>query len=131
MKIQSKVFGQTKNNEEVILYTVETSKIKIEILNYGCVIKSLYTPNRDGKMENIVLGFDNLSDYEKDNSFTEYNIIEYVQLNDIDAIAINILGLCYISRDGINNPQIFIKNNIEKILKFFSNFSKTEYLSSI
>lgn len=68
MKIQSKVFGQTKNNEEVILYTIETSKIKIEILNYGCVIKSLYTPNRDGKMENIVLGFDNLSDYEKDNT---------------------------------------------------------------
>jgi len=33
MKIQSKVFGQTKNNEEVILYTIETSKIKIEILN--------------------------------------------------------------------------------------------------
>ena len=32
MKIQSKVFGQTKNNEEVILYTIETSKIKIEIL---------------------------------------------------------------------------------------------------
>lgn len=47
---------------------------------------------------------------------TEYNIIEYVQLNDIDAIAINILGLCYISRDGINNPQIFIKNNIEKVI---------------
>lgn len=66
MKIIAEKFGVTKNQEDVIKYTVEFEKLKIEVLNYGCVIKSIYIPDKNGKMENIVLGFDNLKDYEKD-----------------------------------------------------------------
>mgnify|MGYP003595461110 CR=1 FL=1 len=46
----------------------------------------------------------------------EYNIIEYVQQNDADAIATNLLGLCYISRDGRDNPQLYLKSIVEKVV---------------
>lgn len=65
MKINVEKFGVTKNNEEVLMYTVEGLKIKAEFLNYGCTIKSLYTPDKLGVMENIVLGFDEFSHYDK------------------------------------------------------------------
>ena len=68
MKIRYEKFGMTKNNEEVINYTIEAQNIKVEILNYGCTIKSIYTPDRNGNLENIVLGFKKLEDYEKENT---------------------------------------------------------------
>lgn len=66
----------------------------------------------------------------------EYNINDFIQDNDIDSIAMNMLGLCYISRDGVINPQLFIKNNIEKFINEASTISKVillinEYLNKI
>lgn len=66
MKIEVEKFGVTKDNEEVLMYTVEGLKIKAEFLNYGCTIKSLDTPDKLGLMENIVLGFDTFSQYENE-----------------------------------------------------------------
>lgn len=66
MKTNKEIFGKTKQGEEVIKYTVEFPKLKAEFLNYGCTIKSLYTPDKNGKMENIVLGFDTFEKYEKE-----------------------------------------------------------------
>ncbi len=66
MKIKAEKFGITKNNEEVLVYTIEGLNIKAEFLNYGCTIKSLYMPNKLGVMENIVLGFEDLSYYDKE-----------------------------------------------------------------
>ena len=66
MKTNKEIFGITKQGEEVIKYTAEFPKLKAEFLNYGCTIKSLYTPDKNGKMENIVLGFDSFENYEKE-----------------------------------------------------------------
>lgn len=68
MKIRYEKFGITKNNEEVINYTIEAQNMRVEILNYGCTIKSIYTPDKQGNLENIALGFDSLEDYEKENT---------------------------------------------------------------
>ena len=63
MNIYKENFGKTKFGEEVTKYIVEFSKLKVEVLDYGCTIKALYTPNREGELENIVLGFDSIKDY--------------------------------------------------------------------
>lgn len=66
MKINVEKFGVTINNEVVLMYTVEGLNLKVEFLNYGCTIKSLYTSDKLGLMENIVLGFDTFSQYENE-----------------------------------------------------------------
>lgn len=56
-------FG-TMNGQSIDEYTLENDHgIKINCLNYGCVITQIMTPDKDGHIENIVLGFDNLDDY--------------------------------------------------------------------
>ena len=40
-----------------------------EILNYGGIINKLMVPDSDGKLGNVVLGFDNVEDYIKDDSY--------------------------------------------------------------
>ncbi|MBZ5750865.1 aldose epimerase family protein [Metabacillus rhizolycopersici] len=65
MRIVQKPFGEI-NGQNVDAYTlINDQNIEITCLNYGCVITKIVTPNRDGNYENIVLGFNNMEDYEK------------------------------------------------------------------
>lgn len=43
--------------------------MEAQITNYGGIIVSLTAPDRDGRFENVVLGFDNFAAYEKQNPF--------------------------------------------------------------
>ncbi|MCQ8211036.1 galactose mutarotase [Cetobacterium somerae] len=66
MKIEKVKFSETKDKKTVYSYKLINSKIEIEILNYGGIIKSINFPDRNGKKENIVLSYDNLESYTKD-----------------------------------------------------------------
>ncbi|MFP7476839.1 aldose epimerase family protein [Terribacillus saccharophilus] len=47
------------------LYTVTNKKgMRLEVLNYGGIITSLEVPDKDGNLENTVLGYLNIQDYE-------------------------------------------------------------------
>lgn len=66
MKVLKYKFGKSKSGEEVIKYTlINSNNLKISILNYGGTITNILTPDRDGNLEDIVLGFDNITDYEE------------------------------------------------------------------
>lgn len=56
---------KTQDGDEVILYTIANSKgMKAEIINYGGIVVSLYVPDEDQKQIDVVLGCDNLEDYQ-------------------------------------------------------------------
>jgi len=64
MKITSKAFGKTKDGQDVTLFTLENdNQVTINISNYGGLITSIYAPDKDGSIANIVCGFDKLDDY--------------------------------------------------------------------
>ncbi|OCL28748.1 hypothetical protein U472_00050 [Orenia metallireducens] len=69
MEINKEFFGNLKTGEEVIKYTLNNEQLQLSILNYGGIITELYTPNKDGKRENIVLGFDNIRAYEESSPY--------------------------------------------------------------
>ena len=59
-------FGQLKNKTAVKTYTLTNRQgITVEVLNYGGIIRRLILPDRLGKFENCVLGYDRLIDYEE------------------------------------------------------------------
>ena len=63
--VTKKAFGKTKDGKKVDLYTLDNGKgIKADIMTYGGIMVNLYIPGRDGKSENVMLGFDNVADYE-------------------------------------------------------------------
>lgn len=68
--IEKKLFGKISPSGSVYLYTLTNKNgMKVEIINYGAIVVSLTAPDKNGKLEDVVLGFDNLQDYVKDNSF--------------------------------------------------------------
>lgn len=69
MEVSKKVFGY-KNNHPVTLYTLKNDQgFQVSCMDYGCVITEIMTPDRNGKMENVVLGFDTLKEYENNPFF--------------------------------------------------------------
>lgn len=57
-------FGQTKDGEAVDLYTLTNANgIVVKITNYGGIVTSIITPDKNGKMDDVALGFDNLAPY--------------------------------------------------------------------
>lgn len=52
------------NNKQVYLYRVTNKNgMRLEMTNYGAKITSLYVPDSNGKLDDVVLGFDSLEGY--------------------------------------------------------------------
>lgn len=64
MSITKKFYGKTDSGAEVNIYTLTNSKgMKAEIINYGGIVVSLKVPDRQGQIEDVVLGHDKLEEY--------------------------------------------------------------------
>ncbi len=57
-------YGKTAAGENVDLYTLRNSKgVEAKITNYGGILVSLKVPDRNGKFDDVVLGFNDLESY--------------------------------------------------------------------
>jgi aldose 1-epimerase len=61
--ITKQAFGHTADGTGVDLYTLADDKVEVRITNYGGIIVSLRAPDRKGKLDDIVLGYDSLDHY--------------------------------------------------------------------
>jgi len=66
MTVAKKTFGEMPNGEKVSLFVLtNANKMQVSLLDYGATVKEIVVPNRDGKLENVSLGFSNLKDYRE------------------------------------------------------------------
>jgi len=59
----AKAFQQTIDGKPSNLYVLKNSNIVAAITNYGARVVSLLVPDKNGKMTDVVVGFDNVNDY--------------------------------------------------------------------
>jgi aldose 1-epimerase len=70
MNVAETAFGKTPEGNDITLYTIDNGNgIEMKVMNYGAILVSLKTPDKKGVSEDIVLGFDSLSQYVKDKDF--------------------------------------------------------------
>ena len=69
-KISKSDYGFMPDSTAVEQYVLKNANgVEMSVITFGGRITSLKVPNRNGDFENVVLGFDNLDDYLKDNPF--------------------------------------------------------------
>ncbi len=57
-------FGKMSNGVPVEIYTLRNTKgAEARIMTYGGIVQSLKVPDKDGKFDDVVLGYDNLEGY--------------------------------------------------------------------
>ena len=65
MKIEKQSFGKTASGEEALLYTITNKNgMSASFTDFGAIIVKIMVPDRWGKLEDVVLGYDDLGPYE-------------------------------------------------------------------
>ncbi len=68
--IKQAPFGKLTNGSAVDLYTLTNAAgMEARIITWGGIVVSLKTPDKAGKLDDVVLGFDTLAEYEKGHPF--------------------------------------------------------------
>ncbi|MFN0086095.1 MAG: aldose epimerase family protein [Blastocatellia bacterium] len=68
--LKKEIFGKTADGQEVEIYTLTNGNgVEARIMTYGAIVVSLKAPDPTGKMEDVVLGFDDLDSYLKGHPF--------------------------------------------------------------
>jgi aldose 1-epimerase len=63
-KVTETAFGTTPDGKSVSLFTLRNRNgVETRITNYGGIVVSLSVPDRNGKFDDVVLGFDGLAGY--------------------------------------------------------------------
>jgi len=69
-KITKTPWGTLPDGTAIDLYTLANANgVEAKITNYGGIVVSLHVPDRNGKSEDVVLGYDSLDEYVKDNPY--------------------------------------------------------------
>jgi len=69
-EIKRQAFGVTASQERVDLYTLTNANgIEVRVMTYGGIVVSLRAPDRNGKLGDVVLGYENLDGYLKNNPY--------------------------------------------------------------
>ena len=58
-----KPFGVLPNGQEATLYTITGGGLQASVSDYGAVLVNLLVPDKNGKMDDVVLGFDDANGY--------------------------------------------------------------------
>ena len=71
--LNPKDFKGTYNGMPTALYTMTNANgMEVCVTNFGGRIVSIMVPDKDGKMQDVVLGFDKVSDYFPENNQTDF-----------------------------------------------------------
>ena len=70
VSIEKKEYGTTADGKNVDRYILKNQKgMEVNIITYGGIITSLKVPNKAGVSEEVVIGFNDLEQYQKDNPY--------------------------------------------------------------
>ncbi len=71
MAVTEELFGKGPKKQDIMLYTLSNSRgMQVSITNVGATIVKMLVPDADGKVSDVVLGFDAARDYCKKTSVT-------------------------------------------------------------
>lgn len=59
-------FGKTPDGKQVEIYTLKSDMVEAKVMTYGARVVSVMTPDRNGKMADVVLGYNSLDGYLAD-----------------------------------------------------------------
>ncbi len=78
MTIEKSLFGKTEDGQDIWLYTCTNAHgLVLQMTNYGACVVSLKTPDRQGRLANINLGFDRLEGYLGDHPYFGVTVGRY------------------------------------------------------
>lgn len=122
MSITKSSFGTTQDGTPVDLYTLTNANgLTAKITNYGGILVSLTVPDKDGHMDDVVLGFDTVTEYEAKSPY--FGCITGRYANRIAKGAFTL--------DGVTYDQLAINNGPNALHGGIKGFDKKVWAAAI
>lgn len=94
MAVTKSAFGKSPKGEEIYLFALTNNNgMKAVVSNLGAALVNLYVPDRNGKVADVVLGFDKAEDYYVNESF--FGVVIGPSANRIAGASFEIDGTVY------------------------------------
>lgn len=77
MEIVESIFGNDKDGNRILQYVVSNNMLKFKVINYGAILVELHTPDRNGNLGDVILGFDSPLEYINDDTYQGATIGRY------------------------------------------------------
>lgn len=65
MTVEIKKFGELDGKSVYAFHLKNKNGMELTCIEYGCIITTIKVPDKNGTFENVVLGFDDLEEYQK------------------------------------------------------------------
>ena len=70
MAVSTKFFGKSKEGKDITLYTITNAAgMQADVTDLGAILVNLFVPGKDGKKDDVVLGFATGEEYYDNASF--------------------------------------------------------------
>lgn len=70
MAVTKTNFGKTKDGKEISLYSMKNTKgVILQVTDFGAILVNLLVPDKNGKAEDVVLGYDDADTYAVNSCF--------------------------------------------------------------
>jgi len=117
MSISKRSFGVTKDGKETFLYTLTNEKgMEAAVTNFGAILVQLIVPDAKGGKRDVVLGFDSVTEYEKNDCFFGSTIGR--NANRIGGAAFDLDGVTYhlAANENGNNLHTEFDHGFHKVI---------------
>lgn len=115
MAIEKTVFGIMKDGTQIHLYSMKNSKgMEAQVMDYGAILVRLFVPDKNGKADDVVLGYDQLEKYYINGA--NYGATIGPNANRIGNAVFSLDGVKYqlAVNDGVNNLHSDADNGYHK-----------------
>lgn len=66
LTVQSEPYGETEDGKPITQFTLQNEAgLQVRLINFGATVTAVLTPDRDGKLANINVGYNELASYER------------------------------------------------------------------
>ena len=70
MNLTKVFFPHNGQNQGIYLYTLTNDNgMEVQLTNYGGIVTSIKIPDKNGKVDEVIMGFDSIEDYLKEHPF--------------------------------------------------------------
>ncbi len=78
-QISHQKWGEVSGLGTVDLWVLQSSQVRVEVLTLGAIIRSVSSRGKDGQMEDVVLGYDDLEGKKKNNWLLPHIVVDCIQ----------------------------------------------------
>ena len=103
-RTHKRAFGKTGDGKQVDLYVLSNKNgVEVDVTNFGAAVVSLKVPDRHGKTDDVVLGYDDLDGYLHDKSYFGATVGRYANRIAHGKFTLNETTYTLAKNDGENH----------------------------